>query len=149
MTFESKGQRSTFLQLSRCTLFLTEYLYAFEITDASNFENRWKMMIGKHPENQRTKRFLVKVSNGCFPIELCVFVIFLWILQGLVLRTCSLLLNCDELSMFWNILFPLHRLLFMHSTRKVRYHASHGIPSNRPTEVSHHWTWFKVGSPTQ
>ena len=34
------------------------------------------MIIGKHPEHQRTKRLLVKVSNGCFPIELCVFVIF-------------------------------------------------------------------------
>ena len=28
MIFKSKGQRSTFLQLSRCTLFLTEYLLA-------------------------------------------------------------------------------------------------------------------------
>ena len=34
------------------------------------------MMTEKHPEDQRTKRLLVKVSSGCFPIELCVFVIF-------------------------------------------------------------------------
>ena len=27
-------------------------------------------------KHQRSKRILVKVSNGCFPIELCVFVIF-------------------------------------------------------------------------
>ena len=74
---------------------------------------------------------------------------FLWILQALVLLTCSLLLKCDELSMFCNILFPFHRLFNMHSTWKVRYCASHAIPSNRPTEVSLHWTWFKVSNPTQ
>ena len=34
------------------------------------------MMIKKHPEHQGTKRLLVKVNNGCFSIELCVFVIF-------------------------------------------------------------------------
>ena len=45
------------------------------ITDASNFENRWRMMIRKHLEQQRSKRLLVKVGNGCFAIELCVFVI--------------------------------------------------------------------------
>ena len=33
-------------------------------------------MIGKNPEHQRTKRLLVKVGNGCFTIELCVFDIF-------------------------------------------------------------------------
>ena len=90
-----------------------------------------------------------KVSHGCFPIELCVFDIFLWILQAIVLRTCRLLLKCDELSMFRNILFPLHQLFDLHSTRKERYRASHVFPSNRPTEVSLHWTWFKVGYPTQ
>ena len=47
-----------------------------KITDASNFVKRWRMMIEKHPEHQRTKRLLVKVSNGWFPIEFCVFVIF-------------------------------------------------------------------------
>ena len=74
---------------------------------------------------------------------------FLWILQALVFRTCSLLLKCDELSMFWNILFPLHQLFDIHSTRKMRYRASHAFPSNRTTEVSLHWTLFKVGNPTQ
>ena len=33
--------------------------------------------------------------------------------------------------MFWNILFPLHRLFYMHSTRKEKYRATHAIPSNR------------------
>ena len=74
---------------------------------------------------------------------------FLCILQALVLLTWRLLLKCDEISMFWNILFPLHRLFNMHSTRKVQYRASHAIPSNRPTEVSLHWTSFKVGNRTQ
>ena len=46
------------------------------ITDASSFVNRWLMMIGKHPEHIRTKRLSVKVSNWCFPKELCVLVIF-------------------------------------------------------------------------
>ena len=96
------------------------------------------MIIGKHQEHQRTKRLSVKVSNGYFPIELCDFDIFLSILQAIVLRTCSLLSKCDELSMFRNILFPLHQLFDMHSTRKVRYRASHAFPSNRPTEVSLH-----------
>ena len=41
-----------------------------------NFVKRWRIMIGKHQEYQRTKRLLVKVSNGCFPTGLCVFVIF-------------------------------------------------------------------------
>ena len=36
----------------------------------------------------------------------------------------------------WNIPFPLHQLFYMHSTRKLRYRASHVFPSNRPTEVS-------------
>ena len=34
------------------------------------------MMIGKHPEHKLPTQVLVKVNNGCFPIELCVFVIF-------------------------------------------------------------------------
>ena len=34
------------------------------------------MMVEKDPEHQMTKKILVKVSNGCFPIELCVLVIF-------------------------------------------------------------------------
>ena len=97
----------------------------------------------------KDKKLLVKVNNECFPTELCVFVIFLWILQALELRTCSLLLMCGELPMFWNILFPLHRLFYMHRTRKMKYRASHVIPSNRPTEVSLQWTWFKVGNPSQ
>ena len=46
-----------------------------QITVASNFVKRWRM-IGKLPEHQRTKRLLVKVSNGCFPIELCVLDMF-------------------------------------------------------------------------
>ena len=120
-----------------------------KITDASTFVNRWRMMIWKRPEHQRTKKLLVKVNNGCFPTELCVFVILLWILQALELRTCSLLLMCGELSMFWNILFPLHRLFYMHSTRMVKYRTSHAIPSNGPTDVSLHWTWFKVGNQSQ
>ena len=57
---------------------------------------------------------------------------------AIVLRICGLLLKFDELSMFWNILFPSHRLFYTHITRKVRYRASHAIPSNRPTEVSLH-----------
>ena len=67
---------------------------------------------------------------------MCLWHFFWWILQIIVLRTCSLLLKCDELSMFRNILFPLHQLFNMHSTRKVRYRTSHAFPSNRPTEVS-------------
>ena len=94
-------------------------------------------MIGKDPEHQRTKRLLVKVSNGCFPIELCVFDIFVSA-ASISVPYMQLLLKCDELSMFWNILFPLHQLFDMHSTRKVRYRASHAFPSNRPTEVSLH-----------
>ena len=54
----------------------------------------------KTPRTSKDKKLLVKVSNGCFPIELCVFIIFLWILQALALRTCSLLLKFCELSMF-------------------------------------------------
>ena len=48
--------------------------------------------------------------------------------------------NVDELSMFWNIPFPSHRLFYIHITRNVRYRAtaSHAIPSNRPTEDSLH-----------
>ena len=42
----------------------------------------------------------------------------------------GMLLKFDELSMFWNILFPTHRLFYMHSTRKVIYRASHVVPSN-------------------
>ena len=61
---------------------------------------------------------------------------FLLILQALVFRTCNLLLKCDELSMFWKILFPLHRLFNMHRSQKVRHRTSHAVPSNRPTEVS-------------
>ena len=34
------------------------------------------MMIWKHPEHQKTKKLLVKVNNGCFPIGLLVIVIF-------------------------------------------------------------------------
>ena len=68
---------------------------------------------------------------------LCLWHFFL-ILQAIVLRTCSLLLKCDELSNFRNILFPLNQLFDMHSTRKVRCRASHAFPSNRPTEVSLH-----------
>ena len=45
-----------------------------------------------------------------------VYLSFVWILKALELRTCSLLLMCDALSMFWNILFPLHRLFYMHTT---------------------------------
>ena len=44
-------------------------------------KTKWKKMIRRrHSEHQRTKRSLVKVSNGCLPIELFVFVIFgeLW-----------------------------------------------------------------------
>ena len=112
----------------------------------------WKQMKDddkKTPRTLKDKKLLVKVSDECFPIDLCVYIIILWILQALLLRTCSLLLKFCELSMFWNIFFPLHRLFHMHSTRKVRYRASYAIPSNQPTEASLRWTWFKVGNPTQ
>ena len=101
------------------------------------------------PRTSKDKKLLVKVSNGAFPIELCIFFIFCKFCKHLVLRTCSSLLKCDELSMFWNILFSLHQLFCMQSTRNMRYHAIHAFPSNWPTEVSLHWTWFKVGNPTQ
>ena len=38
---------------------------------------------------------------------------------------------------------------YIYSTRKVRYHVNHVFPSNQPTEVLLHWTWFKVGNTTQ
>ena len=45
------------------------------ITDTSDFVKIWRMIIGRHSEHQRTKLLLVKVSNACFPIELCVYAI--------------------------------------------------------------------------
>ena len=76
---------------SLVALYLIEYLYAFKSQMHPTSRNRWRVMIGKYPEHQGTKRLLVKVSKGCLPIELCIFVIFLWILQASVLRTCCLL----------------------------------------------------------
>ena len=96
------------------------------------------MMAGKQAEHQRTKRLLAKVSNGCFPIELCVFVIF----GEFYKHKCSMHAGCYyilmKLSMLWTILFPLHRLFYMHISQKVRYRANHAVPSNLPTEVSRH-----------
>ena len=54
-----------------------------------------------------------------------------------------------ELSMFWNILFPLHGLFYTHITRKMRYRSSHAFPSNRTTIVSLQCTWFKVSNPSK
>ena len=114
------------------------------ITDASNFVKRWRMMIGKHPEHQRTKKLLVKVTYKCFPIELCAFVIFV------NFASISAPYMQFVIKVGWTFyVFPSHQLFYMHSTRKVRNRASHAFPSNRPTEVSLHWTWFKVGTPTQ
>ena len=91
------------------------------ITDTSDFVKRWKMILEDTQNIKEQKRLLVKVKNGFFPIELC-----------------GLLLKFDDLSMFWNILFPKDRLFYKHSysTREERYRPSHAIPSNRPTEVS-------------
>ena len=58
--------------------------------------------------------------------------------KTLVLRVGGLLLNFDELTIFWIILFPSHTLFYIQSDLKLRYRASHAIPSNRPTEVSLH-----------
>ena len=113
-------------------------------TDTSDFVKRWRIMIGRQSEHQRMKRAFVKVNNGCFPIKRRV-----WIMLALVLCISGLLLKFVELSMFGNILFPSHRLFYIHSTRNGRYHASHAIPSTQHTEVSLHWTWFKVGNHTK
>ena len=53
------------------------------ITDTSNFVKIWRMMIGRHSEHQMIKRLLVKVSNACFMIVLCVY---------------AILVNCDSIS---------------------------------------------------
>ena len=148
LIFESKGQRSIFLQLSRCTLFLTEYLYAFKL-DASNFKNIWRMIIGKHPEHQRSKRLLVKVSNWCFPIEIYVFVIFV---NSASISTPYMQFVIKVWWTFYvlNILF--HSIDYFTCIVPERWdimHVMYVIPSNWPTKVSLHWTWFKVGNPTQ
>ena len=52
-------------------------------TDTSNFVKIWRMMIGRHSEHQMIKRLLVKVSNACFLIVLCVY---------------AILVNCDSIS---------------------------------------------------
>ena len=63
------------------------------------------------PRISKDKSLLVKVSNGCFPIELCAFaVFFFWsMVKALAPRAFSLFLNFVEISMFWDILFPSHR----------------------------------------
>ena len=43
---------------------------------------------------------------------------FWWIVQAFVFHVCALLLKFDELSMYWNILFPSHRLFYTHVTKK-------------------------------
>ena len=45
------------------------------ITDTSDFVKIWRMMIGRHSKHQMIKRLLVKVSNACFLIVLCVYAI--------------------------------------------------------------------------
>ena len=117
------------------------------ITDTSDFVKIWRMIIGRHLEHQRTKSLFSRSVMHAFRLSV-VSIPFWWILQALVLRICGLLLKLDELSMFWNIPFPSNRLFYIHMTRKVRYRAGHAIPSNRPTEVSLHWTGFKFGNPT-
>ena len=118
------------------------------ITDIYNFVKIWRMMIGRHSEHQMMKRLLVKFSNACFLIVLCVY---------------AILVNCDSISApymrfvtkVWLTFYvleyslPSHRLFYTPITRKVRQCASHAIPSNRPTEVLLHWTLFKVGNPTK
>ena len=56
-------------------------------------------------------------------------------MQALVLLVCGILLTFDEFSLFWNILFPSHRLFYTHIIRKMRYRARHAISSYRSTEV--------------
>ena len=53
------------------------------ITDTSNFVKIWRMMIGRHSGNLIIKRLLVKVTNACFLIVLCVY---------------AILVNCDIIS---------------------------------------------------
>ena len=82
------------------------------------------------------ERSLIKVSNGCFPIELDFFFFFcnfVCIVSGLVLLVCGSSLNFDDLPLFKNTLsFDIH------NTRKLRYRASRAHFSNPPTEVSFH-----------
>ena len=64
-----------------CDFLVTPYswqnIFTPLITDTSDFVKIWMMMIGRHSEHWRTKRFLVTVINACFPIELCVNAFFL------------------------------------------------------------------------
>ena len=118
------------------------------ITDTSDFVKMWRMMIGRHSEHQRTKSLFSRSVTHAFRLSVMSIPFLVNCASISVLYMGFFLLKLDELSMFWNIHLPSHRLFYTYITRNVRYRASHAIPSNRATGVSLHWNWFKFGNPT-
>ena len=121
MIFESKGQRSTFLRLSGFTLFQN----VFTPLDHRHFRlcKKWRMMIWRYKEHQRSKRLLVKVSNTCFPIDL---------------SDLPFLVNCANISApymrfvikIWWIFFVLEYFLSIPSIIFHIYHPKGEISCN-------------------
>ena len=115
LIFESKGQRSN-LPLTFWLHFIIDRICLHLLMlDTSGFVKRWRVMIGRHPEHERTKRLLVKVSNGCFPIKIWVF---------------AILLNCASISApymwfvikFWWTVYVLEYYHFITSIILHKYH---------------------------
>ena len=76
------------------------------ITNTSNFVKRLWMMIERFSEYKKHQKvYWPRSVTDAFRWSF-VSLPFLWVVQALVPGVCGLLLNCDELSMFLNILYP-------------------------------------------
>ena len=117
------------------------------ITDTSDFVKIWRMMIGRHPDHQRTKSLFSRSVTHAFRLSV-VSIPFLVNYASISAPYIRFVIKVRWTFYVLEYSLSIKSIFYIHITRNMRYRASHAIPSNRPPEVSLHWTWFNFGNPT-